>query len=76
MPYYKDIPYRNAQRKKNYRRGKTFDQHSRQAWQKEEVKLLHESHVRGFTDRELAFELRRSVQAIQVKRSKTKGMFR
>ena len=76
MPAFKNIEERNAQRRKNYRNGKVHDYRSRMSWSQEDVRLIHNSHARGFTDRELAWDLARSVQAIQVKRSKTKGMFR
>lgn len=76
MTIFKTVEYRNVQRRKNYRRGKVYDDYSGQHWSQEDVKFIHDSPRLGFCDRDVARMLRRSVQAIQVKRWKTKGMFR
>ena len=68
LAHYKDIEkarkWRNSQRKENYRRG-NFCQSKRRPWSKKEIVLIMYSLK---PDRILAKQLKRSVQAIQVRR--------
>lgn len=58
--------YRNRHRKKNYSKG-NFSDGSRKRWLDSELDMLYTSQL---SDRDLAKQLKRSVQSIQVKRCK------
>lgn len=62
----KALEYRNHQRKQNY---KQTQKYSRRCWTEEEINMIITSTV---TDRELSEILHRSVQSIQIKRSRLK----
>ena len=59
--------YRNHQRKMNYGKGRKSDKNRWQEWTTEDMNLLMNSNK---TDRELSVAIGRSVQAIQIKRSR------
>jgi len=62
--------YRNHQRKENYKTGR-LHQKVRGEWTNKEAEAILNPDA---SDRVLALQLKRSVQAIQVKRSKLKSM--
>jgi hypothetical protein len=62
---------RNAMKLKNYR-ARNFSPTIRRPWLDEELRAIHHSDL---TDTVLAAELKRSVLAIQIKRSRTKGQW-
>jgi hypothetical protein len=70
LKYYKDrnkmLKYRNASRKKNYKKG-VFTRNAGKYWSELDIEIILLSCD---TDRVLAKYLGRSVQAIQVKRAK------
>jgi hypothetical protein len=73
LKYYKDSEkansYRNRTRKSNYTKGRVYQRERRRMWYPREVALLCKYDLEGMlSDREIAKELERSVQAIQVKR--------
>lgn len=60
-------------RRRNYLRGRGNDFRSGERWTKKETEII--LHFKG-ADRRLAHKIKRSVQAIQVRRSKIKPLFR
>lgn len=59
---------RAAERKKNYEKGRKFDKNTRASWTSEHEGMI--TAADRLPDRELAKNLGRSVQAIQVRRTR------
>jgi hypothetical protein len=59
------IAYRNSDRKKNYSKGRKYDEKNRKKWSEYDIDLV--ISFEG-TDRELSKIINRSVQSIQIKR--------
>lgn len=60
-----------AEKRRNYARGRRKNSMSKTRWQKWELDLIN-NEADGFSDRDLAEKLGRSVQAIQIKRCRSK----
>ena len=60
----------NEMKKRNYHMSTKYATNNKRPWTKEEEKMILEHSI---TDRQLAQKLGRSVQAIQVRRSKLKA---